>query len=52
LKNTRLLRCAHHLSLRRTQKYASFLMMSRALHPGIFEQPSQAFSCNRIGKFF
>jgi len=32
------LRCAHHSSLRRSQKYASFLMISRALHLRIFEQ--------------
>ena len=32
LKNTHLLRCAHPSSLRRTVKYASFLMTSRALH--------------------
>ena len=42
LKNTRLLRCAHHSSLRRTKEYASFLMISRALHPDIFEQPAKA----------
>jgi hypothetical protein len=39
LKNAHLLRCAHHSSLRRTERYASFLMISRVLHPGIFEQP-------------
>ncbi len=39
LKNIRLLRCTHHSSLRRTKKYASFLMISYALHPDIFEQP-------------
>jgi hypothetical protein len=39
LKNAHLLRCAHHTSLRRTKKYASFRMISRALHPSIFEQP-------------
>ena len=39
LKNTRLLRCARHSSLRRTQKYASFLMILRALHLNVFEQP-------------
>jgi hypothetical protein len=41
LKNAHLLRCAHHSSLRRTKKYASFLMILRALHPCIFEQPVQ-----------
>jgi hypothetical protein len=39
LKNNRLLRCAYHSSLRRTEEYASFLMTARALHPIIFEQP-------------
>jgi len=39
LKNDRLLRCAYHSSLRRTEEYASFLMISYALHPIIFEQP-------------
>jgi len=39
LKNAHLLRCAHHASLRRTKKYASFCMISRALHLCIFEQP-------------
>ena len=39
LKNTRLLRCAHHSSLRRTTKYASFVMISHALRSDIFEQP-------------
>jgi hypothetical protein len=33
------LRCAHHSSLRRTGKYASFLMITRALHLNFFEQP-------------
>jgi len=41
LKNTHLLRCAHPSSLRRTAKYASFLMMSRALHPDVFDQPGK-----------
>jgi hypothetical protein len=36
------LRRAHYSSLRRTRMYASFRMMSRALHPGIFEQPFKA----------
>jgi len=34
-----LLRCAHHSSLRRTEKYASFLVISHALHLEVFEQP-------------
>jgi hypothetical protein len=33
------LRYARHFSLRRTKKYASFIMNSRALQLGIFEQP-------------
>ncbi len=32
-------RCVCHASLRRTEKYASFLMTARALHLAIFEQP-------------
>jgi len=38
LKNTHLLRCVCHSSLRRTKKYASFVMTARALHLCIFEQ--------------
>jgi hypothetical protein len=48
LKNTRLSRYsgialipAMAGSLRRTEKYASFLMISRALHLDIFEQPAK-----------
>jgi len=49
LKNARLLRCAHHSLLRRTEKYAAFLMIAckqvsqtaHALHPSIFEQSAQ-----------
>ena len=41
LKNTRLLRCAHPSSLRRTVKYDSFLTISRALHPDVFDQPGK-----------
>jgi hypothetical protein len=39
LKNTHLPRCAHPSSLRRTVKYASFLMISRALQLNVFDQP-------------
>jgi hypothetical protein len=39
LKNTHLLRCAHPSSLRRTEKYDSFLRISRALHLDVFDQP-------------
>jgi len=41
LKNTHLLRCAHPSSLRRTVTYASFLRISRALHPDVFDQPGE-----------
>jgi len=41
LKNTHLLRCAHPSSLRRTKKYASFLLISRALHLDVFDQPGE-----------
>jgi hypothetical protein len=41
LKNTHLLRCAHPSSLQRTAKYASFLMISRALHLNVFDQPGK-----------
>jgi len=44
LKNTHLLRYAHPSSLRRTQKYASFLVISRALHPNVFKQPVKYFN--------
>ena len=47
LKNARLLRYAHHLSLRRTKKYASFLMISCALQSDIFDQPLEKGSFNR-----
>jgi len=36
LKNSHLLCCAHPSSLRRTVKYASFRMISRALHLNVF----------------
>jgi len=39
LKNTHLLRCTHLSSLRRTTTYASFLLISRALHLNVFDQP-------------
>jgi hypothetical protein len=41
LKNTHPLRCAHPSSLQRTVKYASFLMISRALHLNVFDQPAK-----------
>ena len=39
LKNTHLPRYARLPALRRTQKYASFLESSQALHPDVFDQP-------------
>jgi hypothetical protein len=41
LKNTHLLRCSLPSSLQRTVKYASFLMLSRALQLNVFDQPVQ-----------
>jgi len=41
LKNGHLLRFPHHLSLRRTAKYASLLRISGALHLTLFEQPGK-----------
>ena len=46
LKNPHLLRCAHHSSLRRTNKYASFLMISCSLHLDVFEQPQENYFFN------
>jgi len=46
LKNTRLLCCAHPSSLRRTVKYASFLTISLALHPDVFDQPGENYFFN------
>jgi len=49
LKNTPLLRCAHPSSLQRTAQYASFLVMSRALHLNVFDQPEKNnFFNNRL----
>jgi hypothetical protein len=31
--------------LRRTVKYASFLTISRALHPDVFDQPEEKLRC-------
>jgi hypothetical protein len=39
LKNAHLRRCPHPSSLQRTPRYASYLWISGALHPGIFDQP-------------
>ena len=48
LKNTHLLSCAHPSSLRRTLQYASFLMIARALHLNVFDQPVLKYFFNRI----
>jgi len=50
LKNTHLLRYAHPSSLRRTEKYASFLMISRALHLDVFDQPAEIYFFNNMCK--
>jgi hypothetical protein len=47
LKNAHLRRSPHPSSLRRTFKYASFLMISGALHLGIFEQPAENVFFNK-----
>jgi hypothetical protein len=52
LKNTHLLRCAHPSSLRRTVKYASFLMISRALQLNVFDQPVKNYFFNNLLYFF
>jgi hypothetical protein len=52
LKNTNLLRYAHPSSLQRTTKYASFLVISRALHLDVFDQPAKnGFFKNLLGCF-
>jgi hypothetical protein len=48
LKNTHLLRYAHPSSLQRTCMYASFLRISRALHPDVFEQPGKSYFFNHL----
>jgi hypothetical protein len=48
LKNTHLLRCALPSSLRRTAKYASFLLISRALHLDVFDQPVKNYFFNNL----
>jgi len=48
LKNTHLLRYAHPSSLRRTNQYASFLRMSRALHLDVFDQPGKNCFFNKL----
>jgi hypothetical protein len=34
--------------LRRTAKYASFLLISRALHPDVFDQPGENYFFNNL----
>jgi len=48
LKNTHLLRCAYPSSLQRTAQYASFLVMSRALHLSVFDQPEKKQLFNNL----
>ena len=48
LKNNHLLCCAHRASLRRTMKYASFLTISRALHPDVFDQSENNYFFNNL----
>jgi hypothetical protein len=43
LKNAHLLRYAHPSSLQRTRMYGSFLMIARALHLDVIEQPAGKF---------
>jgi len=50
LKNTHLLRCAHPSSLQRTAKYASFLVISRALHLNVFDQLGKNNCFNNLTK--
>jgi hypothetical protein len=51
LKNTHLLRCARPSSLQRTVQYASFLVISCALHLNVFDQPVKKHIFNNlIGK--
>ena len=51
LKNTHLLRCAHPSSLRRTVTYASFLLISRALHLDVFDQPGRKLLFKQPDRF-
>jgi len=48
LINTRLLRCAHPASLRRTVTYASCLVILRALHLNVFDQPEKYHFFNNL----
>jgi len=48
LKNTHLLRCAHPSSLQRTAQYASFLVISRALHLNVFDQSDKNSFFNKL----
>jgi len=47
LKNARLRRCAHHLTLRCTVECDSFLMTLHIEHSNIFEQPEEIFESVR-----
>jgi hypothetical protein len=48
LKNAHLQRSPHPSSLRRTVKYASFLLISRALHLDVFDQPGKNNFLNNL----
>jgi len=48
LKNIHLLRYARPSSLRRTEQYASFLRISRALHLNVFDQPEKKYFFNNL----
>jgi hypothetical protein len=48
VQGRRLPRNAHPSSLRRTEKYASFLMISRALHLNVFDQPAKKDFFNNL----
>ena len=50
LKKAHLLRFPHLSSLRRTAKYASLLVISGALHLGIFEQPGKNHFLSKLLK--
>jgi len=48
LKDTHLLRYTHSSLLRRTEKYASLLRISHALHLDVFDQPVENHFFNKL----
>jgi len=48
VKNIHPLRYAHPSSLQRTGKHASFLRISRAVHPAVFDQPGENCFFNNL----